>query len=235
MVGATLLIRSLHAVSTADPGFRPQQLLAMKINPDASFCANASACIAFYERILSEARGVRGVADTALANTVALHGTAPSLPMDVEDHPKTADFPAPMFWSGAVSLGYLHLMGIPLLAGRPFTLADTPHSEPVVLIVASTARRYWPGLNVLGNHIKWVSETRWRTIVGVVADVHQYNLANRGPVGIAGGVYLPDAQSVAADGRNPTVMHLIEKTVSEAPEAAQDLAGLPWRSIPTSR
>ena len=226
VIGAAQLIRSLHALSTADPGFQPQRVLAMKISPDAAFCANPAACIAFYERVLGEGRGVPGVADTALANTVPLDGSAPSLPMDVEDHPKTAEFPAPMFWTGAVSPGYLRLMGISLLAGRSFTPADTRDSEPVVLITASTARRFWPGQNVIGKHIKWVSESRWRTIVGVVADVRQYTLDNRAPAGISGGAYLPYAQSVAADGRIPSVMHLIVKTASDAPEAAEEIRRL---------
>jgi putative ABC transport system permease protein len=226
VIGAAQLIRSLHALSTADPGFQPQRVLAVKISPNAAFCATPAACIAFYGRVLAEGRGVPGVADTALANTVPLDGSAPSLPMDVEDHPKTAEFPAPMFWTGAVSSGYLRLMGISLLAGRSFTPADTRESEPVVLITASTARRFWPGQNVIGKHIKWVSENRWRTIVGVVADVRQYNLANRAPAGISGAAYLPYAQSVAADGRIPSVMHLIVKTASDAPQAAEEMRRL---------
>jgi predicted permease len=226
VIGAAQLIRSLHALSTADPGFQPQRVLAMKVSPDASFCANAAACIAFYERVLGEGRGVPGVINTALANTVPLDGSAPSLPMDVEDHPKTAEFPAPMFWTGAVSPGYLELMRIPLLAGRSFTPADTSDSEPVVLITASTARRFWPGQNVIGKHIKWVSETRWRTIVGVVADVRQYNLVNRTPASISGAAYVPYAQSVAVDGRIPSVMHLIVKTASDVSDAAEELRRL---------
>lgn len=59
--------------------------------------ADPEACIAFYDRLLADARGVEGVVDTALANAVPLDGTLPSLPVDVEDHPKTADYPAPVF------------------------------------------------------------------------------------------------------------------------------------------
>jgi predicted lysophospholipase L1 biosynthesis ABC-type transport system permease subunit len=95
-----------------------------------------------------------------------------------------------------------------------------------VLITASTARRFWPGQNVIGKHIKWVSETRWRTVVGVVADIRQYNLANRAPAGISGGAYLPYAQSVAAGGRIPSVMHLIVKTAGDAPDPAEEIRRL---------
>ncbi len=38
----------------------------MKISPDPSFCAKPAACIAFYGRLLDEARGVPGVVDAAI-------------------------------------------------------------------------------------------------------------------------------------------------------------------------
>ena len=223
VIGASLLIRSLYALSNVNPGFNPQHVLAMKISAESSFCNQSSPCIAFYDRLLNGARGVRGVIDTALANTVPLDGEAPSIPVDVEDHPKTADFPAPMFWTGAITPGYLQLMGISLLTGRSFTAADTRDSEPAVLITASTARRFWPGQSAIGKHVKSVSETRWRTVVGVVADVRQYNLANRAPASISGAMYMPYSQSLDGDGRIPYVMNLIVKTGSHTPQAADDL------------
>jgi putative ABC transport system permease protein len=223
VIGATLLIRSLYALSNVDPGFNSQRVLAMKISPDSSFCNQPSACIAFYDRLLNEGRGVPGVIDTALANTVPLQGESPSIAVDVEDHPKTADFPAPMFWTGAISPGYLPLMGIPILTGRSLTPADASDSEPVVLITVSTARRFWPGQTAIGKHVKYVSEARWRTVVGVVADVRQFNLANRTPASISGAMYMPYSQSIDGDGRIPYVMNLIVKTGSRSPQAADQL------------
>jgi predicted permease len=223
VVGATLLIRSLHALSNVNPGFDPRHLLTMKISPDPSFCNNPAACVAFYDRMLNEGRGVRGVADTALANTIPLDGSVPSLAVDVEDNPKTAEFPAPMFWAGAVSPGYLRLMGIPLLAGRSLTAADTRDSEPVVLIDAATAKRFWPGQSAIGKHVKWVSENRWRTVVGVVADVRQYNLTNNAPGGITGAMYMPHSQAIDRAGRIPYVMNLIAATGNHIPQVSEEL------------
>jgi putative ABC transport system permease protein len=223
VVGATLLLRSLYALTNVNQGFNPEHVLTLKISPDSSFCNEVRACAAFYERMLNEAQGVAGIADTALANTVPLDGSAPSIAVDLEDHPKTAEFPAPMFWTGAISPGYLRLMDIPLVAGRSFREADTRDSEPVVLIDAATARRFWPGQNVLGKHIKWVSEARWRTIVGVVADVRQFNLSNRAAAGISGAMYMPYSQSIDGDGRIPHVMNLIVRTANYAPQAPDEL------------
>jgi predicted permease len=225
VVGAALLLRSLYALAAVDPGFDSQRVLAMKISPDSSFCKEPARCVAMYDRMLSEARGVAGVLDAAIVNSVPLDGSAAPLPVDVEDHPRTADFPSPMFWAGAISPGYLRLMSIPLRAGRSFTDGDTRDSEPVVIIDASTAARFWPGRDPLGKHIRSVSENnRWRTVVGVVADVRQYNLgSNRPPAGITGAMYMPYAQSVNSDGRLPEVMSLIVKTGADAPQAPSEI------------
>ena len=120
VIGATLLLRSLYTLSNVNPGFDPRNVLTIKISPDPSFCKEAAKCVAFYDQMLNGAHGVAGVVDAAVANTVPLDGAAPSLAVDVEDHPKSAQFPAPMFWAGAISPGYLQLMRIPLLSGRSF-------------------------------------------------------------------------------------------------------------------
>ena len=121
-----------------------------------------------------------------------------------------------MLWTGAVSPNYLNLMRIPLLSGRAFSDADGAGAAKVVLISASTAERFWPGLNPIGKHVKSVSEKEWRTIVGVVADVKQFNLADRSPSSIGGSIYMPYAQAIESGDRIPAVMNLLIKTTAGA-------------------
>ncbi len=124
VVGAGLLMKSLYDLTAANPGFNSERILTIKISPNESFCAQRESCIAFYNRLVSQARGLGGVVDAAVANTVPLDGQLPAIPADVEDHPRTADFPSPMLWAGAVTSNYFHLMQIPLISGRAFTEAD---------------------------------------------------------------------------------------------------------------
>ena len=73
-------------------------------------------------------------------------------------------------------------MSIPLLEGREFTEGDKADSPPVVVISETTARRFWPGENALGKHLKVGRSTSprpWLTVVGVVKDVRQFELAIR--------------------------------------------------------
>jgi MacB-like periplasmic core domain len=201
LVGAGLLMRSLYDLITVNTGFNPQSILTLKISPNESFCKQREACIAFYDRLLERARLISGVIDAAVVNTLPLNHELPAIPTDVEDHPRTADFPSPMLWAGAISPNYLRLMQIQLLSGREFRDADGPNAPPVILISASTARRFWPGINPIGKHIKRSPDTGWRTIIGVVSDVKQFSLAGRSVDWLQGAVYMPYAQAVQGDWR----------------------------------
>ncbi len=220
VVGAGLLMRSLYDLTATNPGFNAQRILTIKISPNESFCARRESCVAFYNRLIAQARGLRGVVDAAIANTVPLDGKLPTLPTDVEDHPRTAEFPSPMLWAGAVTSHYFRLMQIPLVAGRAFTEADGPNASPVILVSASTARRFWPGGDAIGKHVRRTGETGWRTVIGVVADVRQFDLANHSPGSISGAMYMPYAQAIQGKGEIPAVMDLLVKTTANEEQAA---------------
>ncbi len=214
-VSAGLLMKSLYSLSEANPGFDPTHILTVRISPNQSLCIKRAACIALYERLLNRTRDIAGVADAAIANSVPLDGALPTIPVDIEGHPKSVDHPSPMLWSGAISPHYLKMMRIPLIAGREFTEADGAQSAPVVLISASCARRLWPGEDPIGKHIKAPPEDeRWRTVVGVVGDVRQYSLSKDLPKWVAGALYMPYAQAEREDRQIPAAMMLLVKTSS---------------------
>src|SRR6185436_15535551 len=67
-------------------------------------------------------------------------------------------------------------MRIRLRDGREFSEQDGPDSMLVTVISDRLARRYWPGENPLGRHIKVgpaESMNPWLTVVGIVEDVHE--------------------------------------------------------------
>jgi putative ABC transport system permease protein len=226
VVSAGLLIKSLYTLSDVHPGFQAEHILTVRISPNLAFCTLRPACIALYDRLLQGARGVSGIGDAAIASSVPLDAAQPDLPVDVEDHPKSVDHPAPMLWSGAISPGYIRMMRIPLLAGRDFTPADSAKAAPVLLISASTARHFWPGENPIGKHIKSAGEQPWRTVVGVVGDVRQYSLSITLPDGIAGTIYMPYAQAVLEDGQIPAAMTLLVKTQANSEGIAREIRRL---------
>jgi putative ABC transport system permease protein len=226
VVSAGLLIQSLYTLSEARAGFLPEHILTVRISPNQSSCTERPACIAYYERLLEAARGASGVVGAAIASTVPLDGTVFTLPVDVEGHPKTADHPAPMVWSEAISPGYMRLMRIPLLAGRNLTESDGAKSAGVVLISAATARHFWPDGDPIGKHIKTTGESSWRTIVGVVGDVRHYRLSKALPDGIQGAIYMPYAQAVREDLQIPAAMALLVKTSAASGRLAREIRSI---------
>ena len=133
---------------------------------------------------------------------------------------------APMLWAGAVTPEYFRLMGIPLIGGRLFTEGDAEASAGVVLVSAATAGRYWPGESPVGKHLRPVWDQQWRTVVGVVGDVRQYDLADTGPAEVRGAFYMPYPQSVGLDRQMPAAMNLMLRTSAEPAQIAGEIREL---------
>jgi len=71
---------------------------------------------------------------------------------------------------------YFKTLGIPLIQGRDFTLADDEHAPRVVIIGESMARSYWPGQSPLGHRLTFGRNNPVAEIVGVVGDVRNRGL-----------------------------------------------------------
>ena len=232
-VGAGLLIRSLWKLAQVNPGFLPQQILTLRVSPEESLCRERSRCIALYDELLGRAKEIPGVYEAAGANTLPLASNIPTIPVVVEGQPYVpSERTAPLFWAGAVTPDYFRLMHIPIVSGRDLAGADGEHSAPVIVISASTARRYWPGQNPIGKHIRPVFEEAWRTVVGVAGDVRQYDLANRAPGQIAGAMYMPYAQAVESSRQIPAALTLIVRTAGQPAEVAESIRALVRRENP---
>jgi putative ABC transport system permease protein len=79
-----------------------------------------------------------------------------------------------------ISPDYFRSLGVPLVRGRFFTQNDTAESQPVVIISASLARRYFPNSDPIGQKIQ-ASQPDGNTspfmdIVGVVGDVKYWGM-----------------------------------------------------------
>jgi putative ABC transport system permease protein len=226
-VGAGLLIRTLWGLTSVDPGFRPEQTLAVQVSPNPATCDEPAACVALYDELLRRARGLTGVRDAAAANAVPLRGQQPLLPLELEGHPiEPANPKAPLLWAGTVTPSYFGVLGIPVVQGRGFEAADADGAARVVLVSAATAKRFWPGENAVGKRVRVVWDRDWRTVVGVVGDVRHYALSGRVPAEIMGSLYLPYAQGVALDRRLPRSMSLLVRSAAEPNEMAAALRGL---------
>jgi len=204
-----------------------ERILTVQVSPSQPYCKDRGACVALYSELLRRVRGISGISEVAAVNTLPMSAEVPAVVIDLEGHPrKLGQDLAIAPWAGAITPEYFKIMRIPLLAGRIFSEADGAKAPGVVLVSASTAKRFWPGENPVGKHIKTVWEQQWRTVVGVVADVRQYDLANNTPEWIKGTVYMPYPQAVDLTEQIPAAMHLLFKTTADAGRVASQVREL---------
>jgi predicted permease len=91
--------------------------------------------------------------------------------VDGQDYLTDRDRPRGNFES--VSDNYFTTLGLKILEGRDFTVDDVDSKQPVAIVNASFARKYWGNQSALGHQIRIFNPGQplpWRTIVGVVPD-----------------------------------------------------------------
>ena len=100
-----------------------------------------------------------------------------------------------------------------MLEGRATQQSDMEDTEPVAVVSAATAKRFWPGESAIGKHLRpvWGNE-QWQTVVGVVGEVRQYHMDTSLPDDLAGVVYMPYPQSVGNDRQLPSSLTLLVRT-----------------------
>jgi predicted permease len=97
--------------------------------------------------------------------------------------------------SYAISPGYFSTIGQSLLEGRDFNAADDGRNH-VVIVNQALAAREWPGQSALGHRVHTgeihiAQGQSWATVVGVVGNVHNYDLVSKpGP-----DIYIPRAEN----------------------------------------
>ena len=72
-----------------------------------------------------------------------------------------------------VSDGYFSTIGLKILEGRDFTIDDNDSKQPVAIVSASFAQKYWGNESPIGRRVRLFNPAQpqpWRTIVGVVPD-----------------------------------------------------------------
>jgi predicted permease len=215
VTAAALLIRSFWALSHVHPGFQSEHLLTARITPDQSFCADPERCLAFYRTVLNQVQALPGSAGAALVNTLPLNGRVAKRSFEVEDFTPPPGQTSPLFWMHTISSGYFRVMQVTVLAGRSFDDGDLA-GAPVAIVAAETARRFWPGQNALGKHIRLLNEKGWRSVVGVVADVRAYDLERNTPNWIDGSAYIPyNFSATLEDGRLPEAMSVVVRSAAD--------------------
>ena len=163
LAGAGLLIRSLIHLQTLPPGFRPDGIMVAKASLDDVRYHDPATFRKVLDQSTAAMRQIPGVENAAVGLDLPYEFVG-------NDWVTLSDGKEAGQQGGAdwvyVTPGYFETLQMPLLAGRVFTNADDPHSQHVVVVNQSFARKFYAGSNPVGRYID-----KDMLIVGEVADV----------------------------------------------------------------
>ena len=178
LAGAGLMLRTVVALTRANPGFNPSRMLSLQFSLVGQAYAEDSAVLVFQDRTLERLRAIPGVTGAALAGQIPFGGNGDCWGFHVNGRMKPNPVDDPCVERYGISRDYLRVMDIPVLAGRGFNDTDTTTGPPVIVISQATAKAVFGHDNPLGAQVRIGNAQKgpWRTIVGVVADVHHEDL-----------------------------------------------------------
>jgi putative ABC transport system permease protein len=235
LTGAGLLIRSAIALNDVDPGFDQRGVLVGRVSLPASGYASPEASEQAFERIAERLGQAPGVTAAGLVSAAPFEGGGDNglvpegRPLNIESAVQSD--------MRLVTPGYFQTMGLRLRMGRVFTPQDRAGAPLVMVINQTLARRAWPGQDPIGKRVACCEPgpdggPNWKTVVGVVADVHARGLARAAPPEF----YLPMAQAPNAAWRwIDRTMTLALRTAGEPMTAAPAMRDAVWsldRSLP---
>lgn len=183
LISAGLMIRTLAALRTVDPGFtHPEQLQTMRVSIPRSLVPEPDRVLRMQRDILDKLTAVPGVTEAAFAASMPMEGIPPAWDtVSFEDKPDPPG-DAPVRFFQFVSPGLFHAMGTKLAAGREFTWSDIDPKRPVVLISENLAREvYGSPAAALGKRIRSAPPNPGREVIGVVQDIRQNGLQETAP------------------------------------------------------
>ncbi|HEX6562730.1 MAG TPA: ABC transporter permease [Chthoniobacterales bacterium] len=200
LIGAGLLMRSFFAAFYLPLGFNAEHLVSANISPTTPKYTNDPVqLLALWDQVLQKARTLPGVIDAAMNSEQPYEWTFgdPTVPFRVMGQPEVEPGKEPVMCGQAISPGYFRSMQIPLLQGRDFDVDDGASSQPVAIVDAGFARKYFPNENPIGKQIidlwggsRQMGHKIW-TIVGVVQSSRHNRPQNPSPPYQA---YFPDHQ-----------------------------------------
>jgi putative ABC transport system permease protein len=180
LVGAGLMIASLSRLLGVDPGLDPRNVLVMPMAlPQEELYYGPPGNPRFCQALDEQVSAVPGVVSVSLIAHPPLAGGGAGRSFTVEGKPEPAPDAQPSAGYSVACPNLLRTLGVPLVAGREFTMADTPGAPPVALINESMARKFWPGEDPVGKRFKlggFASTNPWMTVVGVARDVRHWGL-----------------------------------------------------------
>jgi len=191
-----ILVRSLWAAETVNPGFEPGHLLALELQLPPLPYKNEGTILDFYKRLEGALRAQPGVESVGAVNCPPAAGDCNDWWYSVVERPTLSRENVPLTLVNIADAEYFRTMHIPIVAGRGLSDEDRAGGPAVAVINEEIAHAWWKDpRSAIGQHIK-VGGPYMKgpvvEIIGVAADVRQFGLDSSS----APEIYFPPAQRV---------------------------------------
>lgn len=192
LIGAGLFVRTLGNLRDLGPGFQSEHLIAFNLDPTLNGY-NAMRSKNFFRRLTEDLSALPGVRSAGVAQVRILDDDEWDSSMTAEGY-NVSPRQAPEPYMNRISPGYFSTLGVPIIAGRDFTLRDTTEvkhgtdaddwNPDKAIINEKFARKFFKGRNPLGMHIGFGSDPGTKTdieVVGVVKDIKYTSIRDEIP------------------------------------------------------
>jgi putative ABC transport system permease protein len=194
LVGAGLLIRTLAQLQAVNPGFDPRNVIALVVGAPPNRYPQPAQRVRVFEEISRRITAVPGVESVATTDNLPLTGGS-TQPIAIEGEAPRPLSEQPEVAVRMMSPNYVSTVRMHLVDGRDFTQTDDLDHPLVVIVSASTARRFWPNRSPIGQHLTLgLISPEPREVVGIVSDVKIRSLTSSD----AQTVYVPSPQAARA-------------------------------------
>ena len=176
VAGSGLMARSFNRLRTVDPGFDPAHAVALEISLPTVKYQSPVARAAFVTELNARVRGLAGVERVGIGTALPLTSDQDNSALFVEDYARDPNALPGVHVMSFSTPEYLAALGIRLVSGRMFSEGDVAHPSAELVVSRAFEQRYWKGGSALGKRVRQGVTGPWRTIVGVVNDVHMQAL-----------------------------------------------------------
>jgi predicted permease len=184
LASSGFFVKSLLNVSRVGLGFKIDHVATFGLSPDLNGYS-VDRMRQFFQRLEGELRGAPGVTAVTMSNVAILTGRNRSRGVAVQGFQAGPDTDSNSRYN-KVGPGYFAALGMPLIAGREFTDADTAHSAKVAVVNQTFAKKFGLGNDAVGKSMGWAPGLGYRstldtTIVGVVEDAKYSQVKEKVP------------------------------------------------------
>ena len=180
LFGAGLLIRTLRNYQTIDLGIQADKVLAFGAHPVGP--ANYAQMLAFYTQLTERVSRLPGVRSVTLAGNRPGSTWSDNNNLAIDGHVYPWDNGRNMLRSNDAGPDFFETLGIPIVAGRGITAADTQGATRVAVVNETLAKQYLQGRSPVGHTLGGPKDPL--LIVGMVRD-NKYASVDEEPMPMA--------------------------------------------------